>query len=425
MAALVITILSEASEESVTSVFSRVILFSTIPTKILIVPDMPTGLPTVPELPTVSPFLDLNDSKFESADESSERHVSLTLHDDMVSRWRDRVRFRLSSPLGLSSLDTTISFTEIATSSPACISTLVIITSPAIRSRIQTTVRKSTLGLRPKMTPARSATLRRARRAVLSLETSSSDTSSGFSSDLAPASSSSAGPSRKRSRSSATSIPSTVHTTGVLSPTRADLLPPRKRYRGTSAMHSDESSDEGSLVMQTGSDMDSDIRVDVEAVTTTASTGIVDGLGIEPVLAGVEAGFEPGLAVVETKSELEEAEADEEADAEIQPEVTIEIGFDVAIGIDIPDDLLMPDAIERYRVETDIAEGYLQEIPLQRIDDIESRQTEQKGRNLIADSERSGYVEEELGQIRELRAHESQRLWRMETFMMRTQDYCP
>ncbi|GJS45078.1 hypothetical protein Tco_0595199 [Tanacetum coccineum] len=63
---------------------------------------------------------------------------------------------------------------------------------------------------------------------------------------------------------------------------------------------------------------------------------------------------------------------------------------------------------------------HLQEIPLPRIDDIELRQTEQKGRNLIADSiervradnlqQRLSYVEEELGQILELRAHESQRL---------------
>ncbi|GJW29566.1 putative reverse transcriptase domain-containing protein [Tanacetum coccineum] len=42
-----------------------------------------------------------------------------------------------------------------------------------------------------------------------------------------------------------------------------------------------------------------------------------------------------------------EAEAGEEANAEIQPEGTIEIGVDVAIEIDIPDDSLMPDAIER------------------------------------------------------------------------------
>ncbi|GKF15692.1 hypothetical protein Tco_0057154, partial [Tanacetum coccineum] len=52
-------------------------------------------------------------------------------------------------------------------------------------------------------------------------------------------------------------------------------------------------------------------------VTAIAATAIVDGLGSEPVLAGVEAGFEPGLAVVETESEPEEAEADEEADVEI------------------------------------------------------------------------------------------------------------
>ncbi|GJZ41071.1 hypothetical protein Tco_0587957 [Tanacetum coccineum] len=174
------------------------------------------------------------------------------------------------------------------------------------------------------MTPAHSATLRRAHRETLSLKTSSSDTLSESSSDLAPASSSYVGPSRKRSRSSATSIPTTVHTAGVLSPTRVDLLPPHKRYRGTSVMHSDESSDEGSPVMQTESDIDSDIQADVEAVTATATIAIVNGLGSEPILAGVEAGFEPGLAMVETKSGPEEAEANEEADVEIQPEGSLE-----------------------------------------------------------------------------------------------------
>ncbi|GKD33608.1 hypothetical protein Tco_1249117, partial [Tanacetum coccineum] len=183
--------------------------------------------------------------------------------------------------------------------------------------------------------------------------------------------------------------PAVLHTTRVLSPTRADLLPTCKRYRGTSAMHSDESSDKGSPVMQTGSDMDSDIWADVEAVTATTATAIVNGLGIEPVLAGVGAGFEPGLAVVKTER------------------------------IDILDDSLIPDAVERL--------GQLEE--------------EKEGRNLIADSKTSGllvhvvalegsktrlrdtlgiervradslerrlgYVEEELRQARELRAHES------------------
>ncbi|GKC27128.1 hypothetical protein Tco_1034422 [Tanacetum coccineum] len=174
------------------------------------------------------------------------------------------------------------------------------------------------------MTPTRSAALRRASRATLSLETSSSDTSSGSLSDLAPASSSSAGPSQKRSRSLATSISSTIRTAGVLSLTRANLLPPHKRYRDTSAMHSDESSDEGSLEAQRESNMDSDIRADIE--TVTAATTISDGLGIEPP---------------------EDAKANDEADAEVQPEGTIEIRVDVATGIDILDDLLMPDAIEQ------------------------------------------------------------------------------
>ncbi|GKF92252.1 hypothetical protein Tco_0278971, partial [Tanacetum coccineum] len=66
-------------------------------------------------------------------------------------------------------------------------------------------------------------------------------------SDYATSTSSlSAGPSRKRSRSSATSIPSRVHTVGALSPAQADLLPPQKRYKGTSATHSYEYSDGGS-----------------------------------------------------------------------------------------------------------------------------------------------------------------------------------
>ncbi|GJU93623.1 retrovirus-related pol polyprotein from transposon TNT 1-94 [Tanacetum coccineum] len=329
----------------------------------------------VERLPAVSPFLCSDDSESEPANELLERHVSLRLYDDVASRWRDRVRFCPSSPSGSLSPDTTIpsteilvtptppaSYTEIATASPACISTPVIIASSAVHSRIWTTARKSTLGLRPVMMPPCSAALRRACRVALSLETSSSDTSSGSSSDLTsrtskssftaslqgtqispedhlhhsseaahspsvpltskrpqcsdyttPTSSSSAGPSWKRSRSSATSIPSIFHIAGALSPTRADLLPPYKRYRGTSAMHSNDSSDEGSLETHTESDMDSDISADIKAEAATTAT--VDGLGIKPVLAGVKMGFEPRV--------------------------------DVATGIDILDELLMPDAIER------------------------------------------------------------------------------
>ncbi|GJW71115.1 ALP1-like protein [Tanacetum coccineum] len=57
MAAPVIAISSDVSEESVGSVVSRVILFDTIPIEVHIVPDIPTELPSAPELPAFSPFL--------------------------------------------------------------------------------------------------------------------------------------------------------------------------------------------------------------------------------------------------------------------------------------------------------------------------------------------------------------------------------
>ncbi|GJU24079.1 hypothetical protein Tco_1162700 [Tanacetum coccineum] len=357
--------------------------------------------------------------------------------------------------------------TKIATAPPACDTiTLVITASPTVHSRIRTTTRKSTLGLRPMMTLARSAALRRARRAALSSETSSSEDHSHHSSEAAcspsglltrkrplcldyatSTSSSFAGPSRKRSRSSATSIPSTVHTARALSPARADLLPPHKRYRGTSAMHSYESSDEGSLETHAESDMDSDILVDIEAETAAAAmtaVAIVDGLGIEPDMEVFETGFELGLAVVESESKPEEAEADDEANAKIQLEGTIEIRVDVTTGIDIPNDLPMLDTIERLEQVKESVQGmfgHMLVIPLQRIEDIEAGQTEQQARNMIADGERSsllervvalkssntrlqdalgiervradslqrrlGYVEDEFKQIRELHAYES------------------
>ncbi|GKE06367.1 hypothetical protein Tco_1398385, partial [Tanacetum coccineum] len=98
-----------------------------------------------------------------------------------------------------------------------------------------------------------------------------------------------------------------------------------KHLKGTSAMHSYESSDEGRPETHAESDMDSDIRADIEAETADAATTTV--------------------AIVDGKPE--EAEADEEADVEIQPEGTIEIGVDVTTGIDILNDLPMPDTIER------------------------------------------------------------------------------
>nr|GEX16155.1 hypothetical protein [Tanacetum cinerariifolium] len=285
MAALDITISFDASEETVTFVVLRVFLFDTIPTKIPIILDMPTDLPTVSELPAVSPFLCSDDSESESADESPERHVSLRLHEDIVSRWReglDFIPFCHQDPHHLILLSVyrdcyNITYWNIYCSHYRFTSHLY----PYLDDRQEEYV------------------------GIVTCDDANTTSPS-----------SSVGPSQKRSRSSATSIPSVVHTSGA----------------------------------------------DIEVVTMIAATAIVDVLGSEPVLVGFEAGFEPGLAVFEAESEPEEVEVD----AESQPEGTIE-------GMQGMYD-------------------HLQKIPLRRIDDIESRQIEQEGRNLIADSKRSGLL---------------------------------
>ncbi|GKE75851.1 hypothetical protein Tco_1537892 [Tanacetum coccineum] len=144
MAASVIPISLDSSEESVGSHVPRMILFGTIPVIIPVIPVVldevpivhvdplvapevgavsitsPVGvldlvdysssnfdpsedsLPPAPELPMVSPFLFFDDSNANSeskpAEQRPKRHESLAAHDAMVLRWRDRVASRPSSP---------------------------------------------------------------------------------------------------------------------------------------------------------------------------------------------------------------------------------------------------------------------------------------------------------------------------------------
>nr|GEX87286.1 hypothetical protein [Tanacetum cinerariifolium] len=166
----------------------------------------------------------------------------------------------------------------------------------------------------------------------------------------------SARPSRKRCRSSTSSALISLPVYGALSPIHANLLPPRKRIRGFISATNFEVSSEESYKPYTEPDIDSDVQVDIDAGIAAADAATARETDVR-VKVGIET----------------EAEANEEANAEIQPEGTIEIIFDVAIEIDIQDDLLMPDTIEIY--------------------DIESRQREQEGKNLIADDERSSLLE--------------------------------
>nr|GFA30778.1 hypothetical protein [Tanacetum cinerariifolium] len=109
--------------------------------------------------------------------------------------------------------------------------------------------------------------------------------------------------SRKRCRSPTTSVPSTIFALGALSPTRADLLPPRKRFRSSSVALSLEASIEGS--MEIGSeeeDIDSDVMADIEA-DIAAAAEIVEpvvpyDISVSITDEGSREDFEIGLDVV-------------------------------------------------------------------------------------------------------------------------------
>ncbi|GKA03283.1 hypothetical protein Tco_0676064 [Tanacetum coccineum] len=138
---------------------------------------------------------------------------------------------------------------------------------------------------------------------------------------------SSAGPSRKRCRSPAATVTSSIHATRALVPFRADLLPPRKRFR-------DSISPEDSVE----EDIDTDVLEDIEADATA-----VEVVVNRDVVAGVDAGIDIGVEV-DVEDEVEDNVEDE---VQSSDRGTMVVGVDVAVGIDIPDGMVMPNAIER------------------------------------------------------------------------------
>ncbi|GKE64118.1 hypothetical protein Tco_1518279, partial [Tanacetum coccineum] len=162
---------------------------------------------------------------------------------------------------------------------------------------------------------------------------------------------SSAGPSRKRCRSPAATVISSIHATRALVPSRADLLPPRKRFR-----------DSISLEDSVEDDIDTDVLEDIEA----------DAMAIEvavdrDVVTRVDAGIDMKVDI----------EVDVKDEVEFNDRGTMEVGVDVATGINIPDAMVMPDAVEHLK---------------QRIEDIETGQRGLEARSLIAGKERASLL---------------------------------
>ncbi|GKB39388.1 hypothetical protein Tco_0884330 [Tanacetum coccineum] len=344
MAALVISIFLNSSNESVGSSIPRVILFGSIPTEI---PVVPADLPVVPEvgmavLISHVGVLELDTHSSSKSDtELPERHISSAPHDVMVARWRSRVASQPFSPSG--SLSPTTSTSEFPTAPilpapPAIVAPSTDIISPIDappgdfdRKEVDWTLTFSSLGIEgilhelpPLLIHLRhrdsfihhllglyggSEAYRRWRFALLStiyLPTTSESLARDSSSE------SSAGPSHKRCRSPAATVPLPIPAPGALVPTRSNLLPPHKRFR-------DSYSSRDSIEEDVEADVLVDIEVDATVVETAAVMDVEVGIGIE-VDVGVDMEYE----------------------AESSARGIVEIGMDRVIEPVVADDITEP-----------------------------------------------------------------------------------
>ncbi|GKD58865.1 hypothetical protein Tco_1296374, partial [Tanacetum coccineum] len=187
----------------------------------------------------------------------------------------------------------------------------------------------------------------------------------------------SAGPSRKRCRSPAATVTSPIHATRALVPSHADFLLPHKRFR-------DSISPEDSVE----EDINTDVLEDIEADATAVEVAVD-----RDVEARVDAGND---MEVDVKEDVKDEVEDEDESSE---RGTMEVGVDVVAGIDILNAMLMPDAVEHLeQVEEGLQDIYdhVIEIPLQRIEDIETGQRELESRSLIVGGERASLLEQKM-----------------------------
>ncbi|GKE73249.1 hypothetical protein Tco_1535290, partial [Tanacetum coccineum] len=161
----------------------------------------------------------------------------------------------------------------------------------------------------------------------------------------------------------AATVTSSVHATRALVPSRGDLLPPRKMFR-------DSISPEDSVEEDINTDVLEDIEADATAVEVAVDRDVVTGIDV-----GIDMEVDVGVDV-EDKVE-DEVESSDRG--------TMEVGVDVVVGIDIPDGMLMPDVVERLeQVEEGLQDicDHVIEIPLWRIEDIETGHRELESRSL-------------------------------------------
>nr|GEV16872.1 hypothetical protein [Tanacetum cinerariifolium] len=299
MAISAILISLDSSDESVGSSPSRIIFLGTIPA------ETPTIPPVVSTLPHTSPFLYIDSSD----SDTSKRPPSCDPYEVTIAHWRSRVAARSppppSSPTYDSSPtdDTLLSLRQILPAPPGL----------PPRKRVRALPSGLLLSRYP---PNHSSSDH------FSSDDFSSDSSSDYSSDSSsghslPDSSVDApatifaGPSRKRCRSAAVSVPLATPVPGALSPVCVDLLPPRKRIKGAVTTSDYDCRTEEIYEAYTEPDIDFDVQADIDAdITATKATTVRE--------ADVE--VEVGIGS-DTKEEAEE-------EAESEDRGTIEIGVD-------------------------------------------------------------------------------------------------
>nr|GEV14055.1 hypothetical protein [Tanacetum cinerariifolium] len=135
---------------------------------------------------------------------------------------------------------------------------------------------------------------------------------------------SSARPSRKRCRPPAAIVTLSIHFTRALVPSRVNLLPPHKRFRDSFLL--EDSIEE---------DIDTNVLEDIEADATAIEVAVDRDF---------EAGIKAGIGMeVDVGIDVEDWVEDE---VESSDRGTMEVGVEMDSGIDIPDDMLMLDAME-------------------------------------------------------------------------------
>nr|GEW25725.1 hypothetical protein [Tanacetum cinerariifolium] len=182
-------------------------------------------------------------------------------------------------------------------------------------------------------------------------------------------------PSRKRCRSHAAIMISSIYATRALVPSHTDLLPPCKRFR-------DSISPEDSVE----EDIDTDVLDDIEADDTAVEVAVD---------RDVEARIDACIGmVVDVRVGVEDEVKDE---VESRDRGTMKVGLDVVPEINIPNDMLIPDVMEHLeQIDEGLRDIYdhIIKIPLQRIEDIKTGQRELEARSMIVGGERANLIDQ-------------------------------